>query len=130
MSKIPASLKQRLLVAAFSLSAAGGYAVYEASQPSAAVQLAHEIGAHYESSGRHIGTPYVDTLGKGRPWTVCNGVTGPDVIAGKTYTREECKALELKILQRSEKAAKRMFAHWDDYNVWVQASIIDMLYNL
>lgn len=28
--------------------------------------------------------------------TVCTGITGPDVIPGKTYTQEECDALLLK----------------------------------
>ena len=30
----------------------------------------------------------------------------------------------------AERAARRMFVHWGAYNVWVRASIIDMLYNL
>lgn len=34
-------------------------------------------------------TPYQDVVGV---WTVCVGHTGPDVIKGKRYTKEECKA--------------------------------------
>lgn len=35
-------------------------------------------------------TPYQDVVGV---WTVCYGHTGPDVVPGKKYTIEECKAL-------------------------------------
>ena len=31
--------------------------------------------------------------------TVCEGITGPDVIKGKTYTRSECDALLTKHIQ-------------------------------
>ncbi|WP_236502013.1 lysozyme, partial [Escherichia coli] len=31
--------------------------------------------------------------------TVCEGITGPDVIKGKTYTRSECDALLAKHIQ-------------------------------
>lgn len=129
MSKIPAVLRSKLM--ALALGAAAGAATFVAvDQPSAEVQLAMEIGAHYESSGRHIGTPYVDKLGKGQPLTVCNGVTGPEVQAGKFYSKEDCKRLELPKYLAAERAAKRLFMHWAGYNVWVRASIIDMLYNL
>lgn len=129
MSKVPSALRNKLLsmVVGFA-AAAGGYMALD--QPSREVQLAMEIGAHYESSGRHIGTPYVDRLGKGQPLTVCNGVTGPEVIAGRYYSREDCKRLELPKYQASERAARRLFYRWADYNVWVRASFIDMIYNL
>lgn len=39
--------------------------------------------------------PYQDVAGV---WTVCNGITGPDVILGKTYTEKECKDLLQKHL--------------------------------
>lgn len=125
-------LRKRLINAALALSvaAAGGAATHYASQPSAAVVLAMELGAYYESSGRHIGTPYVDKLGKGQPLTVCNGVTGPEVVANRYYTPDDCKRLELPKYREAERAAERMFVHWATYNVWVQASIIDMIYNL
>lgn len=35
-------------------------------------------------------TPYRDIVGV---WTVCAGVTGPAVIPGRTYTQDECDAL-------------------------------------
>lgn len=34
----------------------------------------------------------------GGVWTVCNGITGPDVIIGKVYTESECKNLLQKHL--------------------------------
>ena len=68
------ALRNRLLAAAAGLAvtAAGGYVATQEAKPSAAVTLAREIGLHYESSGRHIGTPYVDRLGRGQPLTVCS----------------------------------------------------------
>ncbi len=46
--------------------------------------------ALWESSNKHIGTPYYDVAGI---LTVCDGITGKDVVKGKYYTREECKQL-------------------------------------
>lgn len=126
-------IKKRLLQAALAISLAAGGAVVThqaAQQPSAAVQLAMVLGSHYESSGRHIGTPYVDKVGKGQPLTVCNGVTGPEVVAGRTYTPDDCKRLELPKYLEAERLARQAFVHWGTYNTWVQASIIDMVYNL
>jgi lysozyme len=129
------AIRTRLLQAATAIiiGAAGGVATHQAAnppKPSAAVVLAMELGAYYESSGRHIGTPYVDKLGKGQPLTVCNGITGREVVAGRYYTREDCRRLELPRYQAAEREAARLFSHWASYNVWVRASIIDMLYNL
>ena len=130
MSNVPTGLRSRLLALAVVLAAGGvGYVSIE-DQPSQAVQLAMELGAHYESSGRHIGVPYVDRLGAGQPLTVCNGVTGPEVVAGRYYSKEDCYRLELPKYLEAERAAKRLFKHWAVYNHWVQASFLDMLYNL
>ena len=43
-----------------------------ASDPdtSMAVKLAMVLGSYYESSGKHIGTPYIDRVGRGQPLTV------------------------------------------------------------
>lgn len=125
-------LRKRLLAVATAaaIAGAGTYVASHPDQPSTAVQLAMEIGAHYESSGGHIGVPYVDKIGRGQPLTVCHGVTGPGVVAGRYYTPEECKRLELPIYLAAERDARRLFTHWDRYNVWVQASFIDMIYNL
>ena len=61
---------------------------------SEAVKIAMVMGAYYESSYKHIGTPYVDKLGKGQPLTVCNGITGPQVVQGRYYTPADCYRLE------------------------------------
>ena len=89
------ALRSRLLnaVLALAIGAAGGVTTHYAVQPakpSAAVTLAMELGAYYESGGRHIGTPYIDKIGKGQPLTVCNGVTGSDVVAGRYYSPADC----------------------------------------
>ena len=41
--------------------------------------------------------PYRDV---GGVWTVCAGVTGPQVIAGKKYTRDECAAMNGKAIEQ------------------------------
>lgn len=51
----------------------------------------------WESSGKVILTPYRDIAGI---WTVCAGITGPDVVPGKTYTEAECEALEAREIIR------------------------------
>lgn len=130
MSGVPAVLRSKLLQLAMGFAAGAATYVAVDHSPSHEVQLAAEIGAHYESSGRHIGKPYIDKLGKGQPLTVCNGVTGPEVVAGRYYTPADCKRLELPKHLAAEKAAKRLFTRWGSYNIWVRASIIDMIYNL
>lgn len=122
-------LRKRLLAAAASLAVAGG-AFVASQRPSAEVLLAMELGSHFESSGRHIGTPYVDLLGKGQPLTVCDGITGPDVVAGRDYSPEDCHRLEFPRYREAEKHAKARLRHWDAYNPWVRASFIDMVFNL
>ncbi len=126
------ALRTKLLAVATAaaIAGAGAYSARQPDQPSTAVQLAMEIGAHYESGGRHIGTPYIDKIGKGQPWTVCNGVTGTGVVPGRYYSPDDCKRLELPIYQAAERDGQRLFFQWDSYNVWVKASFIDMIYNL
>lgn len=97
---------------------------------SPAVMLAHAIGAEYESSNKHYGYPYIDKAGKGKPLTVCNGITGKAVIPNKFYSVEECKRLELDIYTTLEDEAEVIFKYWDTYNIYVQASLLDMMYNL
>lgn len=128
-----ATIRNRLLQAAAALviGGAGGVATHLAvHQPSPEVRLAMELGQHFESSGRHIGKPYRDVIGKGQPWTVCAGVTGAGVVPGKTYTEADCYALELPRYQQAEADARALFTRWDSYNVWQRASLIDMAYNL
>lgn len=64
-------------------AAIGGGAIAIAS-----VLIPHLEGTEY--------TPYRDVVGV---LTVCNGITGPDVIDGKTYTQEECDTLLRKHLK-------------------------------
>ena len=126
-----AALRNRLIQVAIVLATGGaGTAAHFAGQPSDAAVLAMELGSHYESSGRHIGTPYIDALGKGKPLTVCNGVTGKGVVAGRYYTPEDCQRLELPRYIEAERQARAALQHWGGYGVWVQASFIDMVYNL
>ena len=125
------AIRSRLLKAALAIAmGAAGVATYQAQQPSASVLLAMELGSHFESSGRHIGTPYVDKLGKGQPLTVCNGVTGAGVVAGRYYTPDDCKRLEMPRYLAAERQARAALIHWPHYNPWVQASFIDMIYNV
>lgn len=42
------------------------------------------------------GTRYKPYRDIGGVWTVCQGHTGPDVIPGKTYTKEDCDKLLVK----------------------------------
>ena len=42
-------------------------------------------------------TPYRDIAGM---WTVCDGITGPDVVPGKRYTATECDALKRSYVSR------------------------------
>lgn len=126
-------IRKRLLNAALAISI-GAAGVFGGSQlsspPSPEVVLAMELGSYAESSGRHIGMPYVDKVGKGQPLTVCNGITGEGVVAGRYYTPDDCKKLELPRYLAAERDAKRLFKFWPSYNPWVRASIIDMFFNL
>lgn len=96
---------------------------------SPAVKVAMVLGSYYESSGRHIGTPYVDALGKGQPLTVCNGITGPGVVAGKTYNPQDCYLLERERYLRSEREAQALLTHWREYDPFVQGSFVDFVHN-
>ncbi len=69
-------------------------AVAADADTSPAVKIAMVMGSYYESSSKHIGTPYIDRAGRGQPLTVCNGVTGAGVVAGRYYTPADCYRLE------------------------------------
>lgn len=102
-----------------------------ASDPatSAGVKVAMVMGAFYESSGRHVGIPYVDKLGKGQPLTVCNGITGRGVIAGRKYSPSDCYLLERKRYLQSEREAQALLTHWAGYDPFVQGTFIDFVHN-
>ena len=100
MSKVPTLLRNSLGALMILIGTGGGtYYVDQAATAEAqknqfiqavaadpdvsdAVRIAMVMGSYYESSNRHIGTPYIDKLGKGQPLTVCNGITGAGVIPG------------------------------------------------
>lgn len=102
-----------------------------ASDPdtSMSVKLAMVLGSYYESSGKHIGVPYIDKLGKGQPLTVCNGITGAGVIAGKWYSPAACYQLEKGRYLAAERAAKRLFVRWARYDDFAKATFIDFIHN-
>lgn len=72
-------------------------------------------------------TVYLDPAGIP---TVCDGITGPDVIRNKTYTDKECDMLREKHLKIAEAEARRVLTFWDTYDIWTQAALIDFTFNL
>ena len=95
-----------------------------------AIKLAMVLGSYYESSFRHIGTPYVDKLGKGQPLTVCNGITGAGVVAGRYYTPADCYRLEVGRYKEAEAYLQRTAAPaYQRANVLQQATYLDFLHN-
>lgn len=73
------------------IAAAGGGAI-----AIAAVLIPSLEGVKYK--------PYRDV---GGVWTVCNGITGPDVIQGKVYTQNECDELLKKHLVPYTRSVER-----------------------
>lgn len=94
-----------------------------------AVKVAMVLGYYYESSNKHIGTPYTDTVGRGQPLTVCNGITGKGVVAGRWYTPAECYKLERSRYVEAERTARLLFRHWDSYDPFTQGVFIDFIHN-
>lgn len=150
MSKIPNALRTGLMALAVLTAGGGGYVVAEREQAAAkamaerneyiqavaadpgtsdAVKIAMVMGSYYESSYRHIGTPYVDKLGKGQPLTVCNGITGLAVVAGRYYTPADCYALERSRYLAAERTAMGLFRLWTTYTSLQQAVFIDFIHN-
>lgn len=104
-------------------------AVARDASTSDAVKIAMLMGHLYESSGKHVGTPYTDKLGRGQPLTVCNGITGAGVVAGKWYTPADCYELEKGRYLQAERVAKRLFAYWASYDAITQATFLDFIHN-
>lgn len=97
---------------------------------SPAVKVAMVMGAYYESGYRHIGTPYIDKLGKGQPLTVCNGVTGPQVQPGVYYTPSACYRLERgRYLDAERYMVKDAGAAYTGATVLQQATFLDFVWN-
>ncbi len=148
MTKVPPKLRAGIL--AVLVASGGGYAAYTnidgetasllrnqyvqaAAQDqgtSEAVKVAMVMGAYFESSYKHIGTPYVDRLGKGQPLTVCNGITGSAVVRGRYYTPGDCYRLERAVYVENEKRLKSTLPGWDGYTVLQQATFVDFVHNL
>ena len=145
--RIPKPLQAALAAMIASMGAGGG--VYLAEQErtsqlqteylqtvaadtstSDAIKLAMVLGSYYESSFRHIGTPYVDKLGKGQPLTVCNGITGAGVVAGRYYTPADCYALERDLYLGYELYLHRDIASFDRLTALQQASFMDFVHNV
>lgn len=70
-------------------------------------------------------TPYRDV---GGVWTVCNGITGPDVVKGKKYTQAECDALLKKHLQPYARSVERSVKV--PSNAYQKAALISFSYNV
>lgn len=145
--RIPKPLQAALAAMIASMGAGGG--VYLAEQErtgqlqtqylqtaaadtstSDAIKLAMVLGSYYESSFRHIGKPYIDKLGKGQPLTVCNGITGAGVVAGRYYTPADCYRLEVGRYKEAEAYLQRTAAPaYQRANVLQQATYLDFLHN-
>lgn len=77
---------------------------------------------------QRIHTTYIDTVGGNRIPTVCAGVTGPDVIVGKTYTDQECDALEAKHVKIADVAVSKAVTY--PVHDYTKASFISFTYNV
>ena len=144
--RIPKPLQAALAAMVASMGAGGG--VYLAEQErtsqlqteylqtvaadastSDAIKLAMVLGSYYESSFRHIGTPYMDKLGKGQPLTVCNGITGAGVVAGRYYTPADCYRLEVGRYKEAEAFLAKSVPTYSAANVFQQAVGLDFVHN-
>ena len=146
MSKVPTLLRNSLVALLLLVGAGGAFLGNEAAieetqrnkyvqavaiddTTSMAVKAAMVMGHYYESSNKHIGVPYIDRNGRGQPLTVCNGVTGQGVVAGKWYTPADCYALERKRYTRAEAEAAQRLRYWGGYDPFVRAVFIDFVWN-
>ena len=146
-SRVPADLRAGITALMILLgTGAGGLVVHEVrteamqqheyvqavaadDTTSRAVKVAMVMGAFYESSYRHIGTPYVDKLGKGQPLTVCNGVTGPEVTPGRWYSPQDCYRLERSRYRAVERWLVRDVPDWGELPLFARATMIDFVWN-
>lgn len=104
-------------------------AVASDTTASLAVKVAMVMGSYYESSYRHIGTPYIDKLGRGQPLTVCNGLTGAGVVAGRTYSPADCYRLERGRYLGYERWLANDVPRWPELPLFVQAMVLDFMHN-
>lgn len=69
--------------------------------------------------------PYVDAVGV---LTVCEGHTGPDIVRGKRYTIEECKAFRDKDMAAAQAVVRRCLPM--PMLVQVEAALVSATYNI
>ena len=144
MNRVPNALRAGITALFIALGVGGGAYVVNTQQTdldkyvataaadssaSTAVKIAMVMGSFYESSYRHIGTPYIDKLGRGRPLTVCNGITGVGVVLDKYYTPGECYELEKVRYLKSEATARASLRYWNSYTDLQKATFIDFIHN-
>ena len=72
--------------------------------------------------------PYPDPATGGKPWTVCYGHTGPDVVPGNGYTKAECDALLQADMAEADAIVRKcipvpMLRH-------VEASLVSAVFNI
>jgi len=103
-------LPQKLRNSIVAASVAGAVSI-------AAVLITDQEGVKYKAYLDPIGIP-----------TVCAGVTGPDVVMGKTYTKQECDTLLYKHMQPAIKAVNESVkVRLNDYQ---KASLYSFTYNV
>lgn len=110
--------------------------ISEDTETSTAAKLAMVLGAYYESSFNVRLTPYVDKVGKGQPLTVCNGVTDvampvgfPLIDPARTYTLQECYAIERTLYRGYETKIRFYVPAYDTHTVWQQATYMDFVHH-
>lgn len=86
-----------------------------------AAAFAAIMGLFFEGT---VYVPYYDPAGV---LTVCEGITGPDVVPGKTYTDKECRTLHAKHLAIAERAVDRVIKV--PLTETQKAALIDFTYN-
>ena len=104
-------------------------AVAADTSTSDAIKLAMVLGSYYESSYRHIGTPYVDRLGRGQPLTVCNGITGKGVVVGRHYSPSDCYQLEKDRYIVAERYLLRSVPGFTSATIFQKAVALDFIHN-
>ncbi len=77
---------------------------------------------------KRVYTTYIDRVGGIEVPTVCAGVTGPDVIIGKTYSDPECDHLEAKHIKIAETAVLTSLTY--PAHDYTKASFISFTYNV
>ena len=145
--RVPEALRAGLVALALLMGAGGGAIIAEkaavdeamrnqyiqavAADPdtSRAVKFAMVMGSFYESSYKHYGTPYVDKAGRGQPLTVCNGITGAGVVAGRYYSQADCYRMEKARYVKAEDEAAYLLDYWRTYDDLTRATFIDFVWN-